>query len=56
MKTIKIFLLTILYISLSFVSSFAKNEVYDLNYVLQLKGGFPYTIEQYAKDVENLDI
>ena len=50
MKQIKIFLLTILFISLSFVSAFAKNEVYDLNYVLQLKGGFPYTIEQYAKE------
>ncbi len=50
MKQIKIFLLTILFISLSFVSVFAKNEVYDLNYVLQLRGGFPYTIEQYAKE------
>lgn len=50
MQKLKLFLLTITFILISFVSVFAKNEVYDLNYVLQLKGGFPYTIEQYAKE------
>ncbi len=50
MKKIQSLSLLIFFILASFVSVYAKDEIYDLNYVLQLKGGFPYTIEDYAKE------
>ena len=46
MKKIQSLSLLIFFILASFVSVYAKDEIYDLNYVLQLKGGFPYTIEE----------
>ena len=50
MKNIKLYLLTIIFIFISYLTAFANDEVYNLNYVLQLRGGFPYTIEEYAKE------
>ena len=50
MKRIQSLTILIFFILASFVSVYAKDEIYDLNYVLQLKGGFPYTIEDYAKE------